>query len=66
MQRYSSEYIITIRIPDIMITTEETESEVKEKIKTIGQNRLKEWVDNGMNTNEDEFLQEINITAKGL
>jgi hypothetical protein len=67
MQRYCTEYTVKVRISDVMITSDETEREVKEKIKKIGQENLKKWI-NGVIYDPEGlvFIEDIKITDKGL
>ncbi len=67
MQRYCAEYTITVKVSDVMITTDETENEVKEKIKKAGQDKLYKWV-KGKILDPDGvvFIENIKITDKGL
>ena len=67
MQRYCTEYTVKVRVSDVMITSDETEIEVKEKIKKIGQENLKKWI-NGVIYDPESlvFIEDIKITDKGL
>jgi hypothetical protein len=67
MQRYCAEYIIKVKVSDIMITSDETEIEVKEKIKKIGQENIKKWI-NGVIYDPEGlvFAEDIKIIDKGL
>jgi hypothetical protein len=67
MQRYCTEYTVKVRISDVMITSDETEREVNEKIKKIGQENLKKWI-NGVIYDPEGlvFIEDIKITDKGL
>jgi len=67
MQRYCAEYLVTVKVSDVMITSDDTQEEVREKIKKLGQDKLRKWVNclmfdpDGLVINED-----IKITNKGL
>ena len=67
MQRYCAEYIITIKVSDVMITSDETHEEVKEKIKKLGEEKLRKWVTGNMFDPDGLVISEnIKITDKGL
>ena len=67
MQRYCAEYLVTVKVSDVMITTDETQEEVKEKIKQLGQEKLRKWVTGNMFDPEGLVINEdIKITDKGL
>lgn len=67
MQRYCAEYIVRVRVSDVMITTEDTEEQVKEKLKKQGRENLRKWFD-GRIIDPDgiNFFEDITITDKGL
>lgn len=67
MQRYCAEYIIRVKVSDMMITSDETEEDVKEKIKKEGQDKLRKWVMGTMFDPEGLVINEdVKITDKGL
>jgi uncharacterized Ntn-hydrolase superfamily protein len=67
MQRYCAEYLVTVKVSDVMITTDETQEEIKEKIKKLGQEKLRKWVTGNMFDPEGLVINEdIKITDKGL
>ena len=67
MQRYCAEYLVTVKVSDVMITTDETQEEVKERIKKLGQEKLRKWVTGNMFDPEGLVINEdIKITDKGL
>lgn len=67
MQRYCAEYSVTVRVSDVMFTSDETQEEIKEKIKKIGKEKLTKWVNQKMFDPEGlVFSEEIKITTKGL
>lgn len=67
MQRYCAEYIVRVRVTDVMITTDDADEQIKEKIKKQGKENLRKWVD-GRIIDPDgiNFFEEVNITEKGL
>lgn len=67
MQRYCAEYTVRVRVSDVMITTEDTEEQVKEKLKKQGRENLRKWAD-GRIIDPDgiNFFEDIKITDKGL
>ena len=67
MQRYCAEYVVRVRVSDVMITTDDTDEQIKEKIKKQGKENLRKWVD-GRIIDPDgiNFFEEVNITEKGL
>ena len=67
MQRYCAEYTIKVKVYDVMITSDETDIEVKEKIKKVGQDKLSKWVSGTIIDTENEFfIEDVKITDKGL
>lgn len=67
MQRYCAEYTVRVRVSDIMITTNESEEEIKEKIKKQGQENIQKWIDGRIFDPEGiNFFDDIKITSKGL
>jgi hypothetical protein len=67
MQRYCAEYTIKVKVYDVMITSDETDIEIKEKIKKVGQDKLFEWVSGTILDTENEvFIEDVKITDKGL
>ena len=58
---------MTVKVSDVMITTDETQEEVKERIKKLGQEKLRKWVTGNMFDPEGLVINEdIKITDKGL
>ena len=67
MQRYCAEYLVTVKVSDVMITSDDTQEEVKEKIKKLGQEKLRKWVNGSMFDPDGLVINEdIKITDKGL
>ena len=67
MQRYCAEYTIKVKVSDVMITTDETEEEVKSKIKKKGQEMLRKFLNGNMfDPDGVVFDDEVKITDKGL
>ena len=67
MQRYCADYIVTVKVSDVMITSDETQEEIKEKIKKLGEEKLRKWVSNTLFDPEGLVITEdIKITDKGL
>lgn len=67
MQRYCAEYIVRVRLSDVMITSNENEEEIKGKILKQGKESLKKWIDGKIfDPDGINFFEEIKITDKGL
>lgn len=67
MQRYCAEYTVKVRVCDIMNTTNESEEQIKEKIKKQGKENLQKWIDGRIFDPEGvNFFDDIKITDKGL
>jgi hypothetical protein len=67
MQRYCAEYTIKVKVYDVMITSDETDIEIKEKIKKVGQDKLSKWVlGTILDTENEVFIEDVKITDKGL
>lgn len=67
MQRYCAEYIVTIKVSDVMFNSNETQEEINEKIKILGEEKLRKWVTGNMFDPEGLVITEnIKITDKGL
>lgn len=67
MQRFCAEYVVSVKVSDVMITSDETQEEVIDKIKKLGVDKLREWVVGDMIDPEGMIITEnIRITDKGL
>lgn len=67
MQRYCAEYTVKVRVCDVMITTDESEEQIKEKIKKQAKTNLVKWIDGRIFDPEGiNFFDDIKITDKGL
>lgn len=67
MQRYCAEYTVKVRVCDVMITTDESEEQIKEKIKKQAKANLVKWIDGRIFDPEGiNFFDDIKITDKGL
>lgn len=67
MQRYCAEYTVTVRVSDVMFNSDETQEEITDKIKKLGQEKLRKWVTGNMFDPEGfVFSDDIKITNKGL
>jgi len=67
MQRVSAEYTITIKVSDIMNTSNETETDIDSMIKEEGRKLIKKYLDGKLFDPENNVLKEqIKITEKGL
>lgn len=67
MQRYCAEYTIKVKVSDVMITTDETEEEVKNKIKKKGQDIIRKFLTGYMfDPDGTVFEDEVRVTDKGL
>jgi hypothetical protein len=67
MQRVSAEYTITVKVPDIMNTTIETEPDIDSMIKEEGRKLIRKYLDGELFYPENDLIKEqIKITEKGL
>ena len=67
MQRVSAEYTITVKVPDFMNTTIETEPEINSMIKKEGRRLIRTYLDGELFDPENDVIKEqIKITEKGL
>ncbi len=67
MQRYCAEYTVKVKVSDVMFTSDETEQEIKDKIKSVGQDKLRKWITGNMfDPDKVVFEEDIRITDKGL
>jgi hypothetical protein len=67
MQRISAEYTITVKVPDFMNTSIETEPEIDSMIKKEGRRLIRTYLDGELFHPENDVIKEqIKITEKGL
>jgi hypothetical protein len=67
MQRPSAEYTITVKVLNIMNTSNETETDIDSMIKEEGRKLIKKYLDGKLFDPENNVLKEqIKITEKGL
>ena len=67
MQRISAEYTITVKVPDFMNTSIETEPDIDSMIKEEGRKLIKKYLDGKLFDPENNIITEqIKITEKGL
>ena len=67
MQRVSAEYTITVKVPDFMNTSIETEPDIDSMIKEEGRKLIKKYLDGKLFDPENNIITEqIKITEKGL
>ena len=67
MQRISAEYTITVKVPDFMNTSIETEPEIDSMIKKEGRRLIRTYLDGELFDPENDVIKEqIKITEKGL
>ena len=67
MQRYCAEYTVKVKVSDVMFTSDESEQEVKDKIRSVGQDKLRKWITGNMfDPDKVVFEEDIRITDKGL
>ena len=67
MQRVSAEYTITVKVPDFMNTSIETEPEIDSMIKKEGRRLIRTYLDGELFDPENDVIKEqIKITEKGL
>ena len=67
MQRTSAEYTITVKVLNIMNTSNETETDIDSMIKEEGRKLIKKYLDGKLFDPENNVLKEqIKITEKGL
>ena len=67
MQRYCAEYTVKVKISDVMFTSDESEQEIKDKIRSVGQDKLRKWITGNMfDPDKVVFEEDIRITDKGL
>ena len=67
MQRYCAEYIVRVRVSDVMITSDENEEQIKEKILKQGRENLRKWSEGRIiDPDKINFFEEVRITDKGL
>ena len=67
MQRISAEYTITVKVSDIMNTSNETEPDIDSMIKQEGIKIIREYLDGELFDPENNLIKEqIKITEKGL
>jgi hypothetical protein len=56
-----------VKVSDVMFTSDETEQEIKDKIKSVGQDKLRKWITGNMfDPDKVVFEEDIRITDKGL
>jgi hypothetical protein len=67
MQRISAEYIITIKVTDVMKVSDDTEQDIDSLIKQEGQKIMKKYLNGKLFDPENKVIREqIKITEKGL
>jgi hypothetical protein len=67
MQRISAEYTITVKVSDIMNTSNETEPDIDSMIRQEGIKIIREYLDGELFDPENNLIKEqIKITEKGL
>ena len=67
MQRTSAEYTITVKVLDIMNTSNETEPDIDSMIKEEGRKLIKKYLNGKLFDPENNVIREqIKITEKGL
>ena len=67
MQRISAEYTITVKVSDIMKTSDETEPSIDSMIKEEGCKLIKKYLNGKLFDPENNVITEqIKITEKGL
>ena len=67
MQRTSAEYTITVKVFDIMNTSNDTEPDIDSMIKEEGRKLIKKYLNGKLFDPENNIIKEqIKITEKGL
>ena len=67
MQRICAEYTITVKVSDIMNTSNETEPDIDSMIKEEGRKLIKKYLNGKLFDPENNVIREqIKITEKGL
>jgi hypothetical protein len=67
MQRVSAVYTITVKVPDIMNTTIETNPDINSMIKEEGRKFIRKYLDGKLFDPENDVITEqIKIIEKGL
>jgi hypothetical protein len=67
MQRISAEYTITVKVTDVMKVSDDTEQDINQLIKEVGQKIMKKYLSGKLFDPENNVIREqIKITEKGL
>lgn len=67
MQRISAEYTITVKVTDVMKVSDDTEQDINQLIKEVGQKKIKKYLSGKLFDPENNVITEqIKITEKGL
>jgi hypothetical protein len=67
MQRISAEYTITVKVTDVMKVSDDTEQDINQLIKEVGQKIMKKYLSGKLFDPDNNVIREqIKITEKGL
>ena len=67
MQRISAEYTITVKVTDVMKVSDDTEQDINQLIKEVGQKIMKKYLSGKLfDTDNNVIREQIKITEKGL